>query len=75
MVCVEFAQRQLLTGDFREIAAALSLVFVCFFCNFVFVAISFCVSFVDDFMTVTFVAALAAAKPKACTEVDEKDIN
>ncbi len=45
---------------FVEIAAALPLVCVCFFCSFVFVAVSFCVSFVDDLTTESFVAAPAA---------------
>jgi hypothetical protein len=44
---------------FVEIAAALTLVYVCFFCNFIFVVVSFCVVFVDDFMTETFAAAPA----------------
>ncbi len=45
---------------FIEIAAALPLVCICFFCNFVFVAVSFCVGFVDDLMTEPFVVAPAA---------------
>jgi hypothetical protein len=45
---------------FVEIAAALPLVCICFFCNFGFVVVSFCVGFVDDFTTETCVAAPAA---------------
>jgi hypothetical protein len=44
---------------FVEIAAVLPLVCICFFCNFVFVAISFCVSFVDDLTTEPFVVVPA----------------
>jgi hypothetical protein len=44
---------------FIEIAAALPLVCVCFFCNFVFIAVSFCVGFVDDLTMEPFVAAPA----------------
>jgi hypothetical protein len=43
-----------------DIAAVLPLVCIYFFCNYVFVAVSFCIVFVDDFTMETFVAALAA---------------
>ncbi len=45
---------------FVEIAVALHLVGFCFFCNFVFVVVSFCIVFADDLMMETFVAAPAA---------------
>ncbi len=45
---------------FVEIAAALPLVCACFFCNFVFVAVSFCIGFVDALTTEPFVTAPAA---------------
>jgi hypothetical protein len=49
-----------LPETFVELAAVLPLVCVCFFCNFIFVAVSFCVVFVDDFTMETFVVAPAA---------------
>ncbi len=45
---------------FVEIAAALPLVCICFFCNSVFVAVSFCIGFVDDLTTELFAVAPAA---------------
>jgi hypothetical protein len=45
---------------FVEIAVALPLVCICFFCNFVFVAVSFCIVFFYVFTTETFVAAPVA---------------
>ncbi len=44
---------------FVEIAAALSLACICFFCNFLFVVVSFCVGFVDDLTMEPFVVAPA----------------
>jgi hypothetical protein len=44
---------------FVEIAAVLPLICVCFSYNLVFIAVSFCISFVDDLTTETFVVAPA----------------
>ncbi len=51
-VCVEFAQCQLLTRDFRWDSCSAP-----FGLNFIFVAVSFCIGFADDFTMETFVAA------------------
>jgi hypothetical protein len=45
---------------FAEIAVVLPLVGFCFFCNFVIVAVSFCIVFIDDLTMETFVVAPAA---------------
>jgi hypothetical protein len=45
---------------FVEIAAVLPMVCVCFFCNIVFVVVSFCIGFADDLMMERFVAAPVA---------------